>query len=63
MSGSEWEALEQRREQLFNERDALVAESEHMDPALAARALRVLADKFDELEAAYGALLRDRSQE
>ena len=52
-----WAELEARRVELEAEQERLVAEVKAMHPNLGARALRVLADKFELLEEDYRQLL------
>lgn len=54
--------LEARRTNLLKERDRLLACKATMDPDVAARALRVLADQVEELAAEFEALLADRKE-
>lgn len=58
-----WAELEARRLELETEQERLVADVKGMHPNIGARALRVLADKFEVLEEGYRQLLLDRGSD
>ncbi len=56
-----WGELEARRAELEAEQERLTAAVAQMDPEVGARALRVLADKFEALEEQYRQMRRERA--
>lgn len=58
-----WAELEAHRVELEAEQEHLMAIVRQMEPELGARALRVLADKFEALEEQYSQMKRDRDEQ